>query len=393
MKDFLNAAKQLNDHILLDRRTIHSYAEVGFDLPQTKAYVIKCLNEMGYETKSVGKAGVVCTAGKPGKTILLRADMDALPMPDESGLPFAATNGHCHSCGHDCHTAMLLGAAKLLKERESELPGTVKFMFQPAEELLSGARDMVEAGVLENPKVDVALALHVMVGMEDSQSGKIRCIRSGVTSSGDAVFIKVKGKDAHGSHPELGVDALHIASYILQALDELTAREIPTQEDSIVLVGRMEGGTTCNSIPGEATLEISIRTPGPKERGFLLKRIEEIAKGVALTFRGEVEVVPQYSSPALVNDDTLLDNCVSYLGEMLSSEDIVFVGKMGGGEDFTMVAEQVPSLFLTVGAGSLDEGYQLSLHNPATMINEDALHVGTATYAHCALRWLEEHSK
>ncbi len=391
MKDFLNAARQIGDEIVANRRTIHTYAEVGFDLPQTHAFVMEKLKEYGYEPKPLGRMGIVCTIGRPGKTIMLRADMDALPMGEESGESFAAVNGNCHSCGHDCHTAMLLGAAKLLREREEELPGTVKFMFQPAEELLSGAKDMIDSGVLENPKVDVALALHVMMGFEDSETGSVRCTRGSVTNSGDAVRVTVRGKDAHGSRPELGVDAIHIAAQIVLALEALEACEIPTAEDSIVLVGRIEGGTSCNSVAGEAVLEISIRTTGPKERAFLLRRVEEISKGVAATFRGEAVVEHMYGSPALINNDDMLDACISYLGELLPQEAIVKSGKLGGGEDFTMVAEQVPSVFLTLGAGSPREGYEVFVHNPATRINETALPVGTAVYAHCALRWLQEH--
>lgn len=392
MNTFLEEARQIEGEIIANRRTIHTYAEVGFDLPQTRAFVLKKLEEYGYAPKVIGKGGIVCTVGKPGRTILLRADMDALPMHEESGEPFASTNGHCHSCGHDCHTAMLLGAAKLLKAREVELPGTVKFMFQPAEELLSGAKDMLDNGVLENPKVDVALALHVMMGMEDSPTGSIRCTRGNVTSSGDAVRITVRGKDAHGSRPQLGVDAIHIAAHIVLALEELTSREIPTDEDTVVLVGLIHGGTSCNSVAGEAVLELSIRTCGPEERRFLLRRVEEIAQGVAATFRGEALVEHMYGSPALVNNDAMLEDCISYLGEMLPPEAIVKSGKLGGGEDFTMVAEQIPSAFLTLGVGSPEEGYTLFVHNPATRVNEAALPVGTAVYAHCALRWLEEHT-
>lgn len=391
MDTFLEDARRMADQIVANRRTIHGYAELGFDLPKTKAFVMEKLTEYGYDPQPLGRCGVVCTAGRPGRTILLRADMDALPMREESGEPFAADNGHCHSCGHDCHTAMLLGAAKLLKEREAELAGTVKFMFQPAEELLSGAKDMLDSGVLEDPKVDVALALHVMMGMEDSRTGTIRCTRGSVTSSGDAVRITVKGKDSHGSRPQLGVDAIHIAAHIVLALEELTAREIPTDQDTVVLVGLIQGGTSCNTVAGEAVLEVSIRTCGPGERQFLLDRVEAVAKGVAAVFRGEAQVEHMYGSPALVNDEAMLDDCLGYLGELLPPEDIVKSGKLGGGEDFTMVAERVPSLFLTLGTGSPEEGYPLFVHNPATRINEAALPVGTAVYAHCATRWLEEH--
>lgn len=392
MSTILDQALKIPGEIIENRRVIHRFAEVGFDLPQTVAYVMEQLKSYGYEPKQVGRAGVTCAVGKPGPTILLRADMDALPMAEESGEPFAAENGCCHSCGHDCHTAMLLGAAKLLKQRESELTGTVKFMFQPAEELMGGARDMIENGILENPRVDAAMALHIAVGQKATRTGHICCIHQCVTNSGDAVRITVQGRDAHGSQPERGVDAIHIAAQIVLALEALKAREVPIDQESVVLVGRIEGGTTCNSMAGQAVLEASIRAAGPEDRAFLLRRTEEIAKGVAAAFRGTAIVEHQYGSPALINDESLLREFQSYLGEILPAEQIVDCGKLGGSEDFTMVAERVPSVFLELGVGSPDEGYILSVHQPAMRVNEAALPIGAATYAQCAMGWLRAHS-
>lgn len=392
MNQILTDAQSLHDEIITNRRTIHQFAEIGFDLPQTYAYIFNKLTEYGYQPKKVGKMGITCLAGKPGRTILLRADMDALPMAEESGESFAAVNGHCHSCGHDCHSAMLLGAAKLLKQRENELHGTVEFMFQPAEEIMGGAKDMLDNGILENPKVDMALGLHIITGNTFSKTGRICCIHHCVAVSGDAVKITVHGKDAHGSLPENGVDAIHIAAHIILALEELTARELPMEQDSIVLVGRIAGGTTCNSVAGEAVLEVSIRTNSPKEREFLLKRVEEIAVGVAATFRGCATVEHLYGVPPLVNPEPELQEFQSYLREMLPRESVADCPKMGGSEDFTMLAEKVPAVFLQLGVGSIEEGYTLGPHQPAMRVNESALPIGTAVYAQCAMRWLENHN-
>ncbi len=393
MDQIVEQAKALAPEIIADRRIIHGFAEVGFDLPQTYAYVFEKLTEYGYVPQKVGKMGITCLAGRPGPTILLRADMDALPMVEESGESFAAANDHCHSCGHDCHTAMLLGAAKLLKERESELQGTVKFMFQPAEELLSGANDMIDHGILENPRVDAALALHIMTGQEFSHSGDLCYIKGGVTNSGDAVRICVRGRDAHGSMPEKGVDAIHIAAHIVLALEELTARELPMRQESIVLVGRIEGGTTCNSVAGTAALEVSVRTDSAQHRSFLLKRVEEVAKSVAEAFRGQVEIESMYGGiPPLENDETLLEEFKSYLKEIVP-EAVRPMEKLGGGEDFAMVAQKVPSVFFSLGVGSFQEGYENGMHHPKMRVDESALPMGTAAYVQCALRWLEEHQK
>lgn len=391
MNQILEAAKTISGEIIKNRRTLHGFAEIGFDLPKTTEYVTAKLKEYGYEPQRAGRAGITCTAGRPGKTILLRADMDALPMTEKSGLPFAAANGNCHSCGHDCHTAMLLGAAKLLKERESTLNGTVKLMFQPAEELLAGAKDMVEHGVLENPKVDAAFGIHILVGSDESCAGDIFCRKGTVTNSGDAFRITIKGTDAHGSKPEKGVDAIHIAATTVLALEEVIAREVPGNEDMILLVGKIEGGTTCNSVAGTASLEISIRTGGAVQREFLIKRMTEISQGIACAFRGEAAVEHLYGSPALVNDDTLFDLFTGYTEELVPKERIHSIEKMGS-EDFTMVAEKVPSVFFMLGFGSVGEGYCHSMHHPEMRINEDALQVGAAVYTNCAVRWLEKNT-
>ena len=360
------------------------------DLPQTHAFVMKKLKEYGYEPVSIGKCGVTCTVGKPGgKVFMLRADMDALPMPEESALPFAACNGHDHSCGHDCHTAMLLGAAKMLKERENELAGTVKFMFQSGEEVLGGAKDMVENGLLENPHVDAAMALHVEVAKDDSQVGVLRWAPGTLTNSGDSVKVYITGHETHGSLPHTGVDAVHIACTTVLALEEVLAKEIPMDENSTILVGRMDGGTSCNSVPGEAMLDISIRACGYEQRAFLLRRIEEIATGIAATFRGKVRFEHPYCAPPMVNNNDLLKELVEYAGEMLPSETIHQVGPLSGGEDFAYIAERIPAVMMTVGAGSLGEGYTEGLHNPKTILDEGALPIGAAVYAHCAARWLE----
>ena len=383
-------SEELKKEIIENRRELHKRAEIGFDLPETRAYVAKKLREYGYEPVELG-GGITCTVGAGGKTILLRADMDALPMKEESGLDYACETGNCHSCGHDCHTAMLLGAAKALKEMEGELKGTVKFMFQPAEELLGGAAAMIEAGLLENPKVDAAFGLHVAAGLEDSYSGTVRCTHGTMNRSGDAIKVTVTGRDAHGSTPERGIDAISIAARIVLALEELVAKEIPSKEDSVVLVGKIAGGTTCNSVAGSAVLEISVRTEGHEERAFLKRRVKEIAQGIAAVYRGSAEVEYQYGMPPLVNHEGMMNEFIGYMNEFLPEGSVREVPGQGGCEDFTMVCERVPAIFLMLGAGDKGSGYEYSMHHPSMRVDENALPVGTEVYVNCAVRWLEEH--
>ncbi len=385
-----HVSEELKKEIIKNRRELHKRAEIAFDLPETRAFVSAKLKEYGYEPEEMG-GGITCTVGEGEKTILLRADMDALPMKEESGLDFACTDGNCHSCGHDCHTAMLLGAAKALKAMEKELKGRVKFMFQPAEEVLGGAAAMVEAGILENPRVDAAFGLHVAAGMEDSYAGTVRCIHGTMNKSGDAVKITVTGKDAHGSKPYLGIDSISIAARIVLGLEELVAKEIPSKEDSVVLVGKIAGGTTCNTVGGTTVLEVSIRTEGHEERAYLKRRVKEIAEGIAAVYRGKAEVEYQYGMPPLVNHEEMMEEFIGYMKEFLPEEHVMEVENEGGCEDFTVVCEKVPAVFLMLGAGDKGHGYEHGMHHPAMRIDENALPVGTEVYVNCAVRWLEEH--
>lgn len=388
MTDYLRQAKNIESEIIANRRTIHGFAEIGFQLDNTVDYVETKLREYGLEPKRVGKSGITAVVGKPGRTILLRADMDALPMKEETGLEFASETRNCHSCGHDCHTAMLLGAAKLLKDNEEELEGTVKFMFQPAEELLAGAVDMIEAGILEDPKVDAALAIHIYVGNELSKSGTVAYAKGPALFSGDAIKISIKGQNAHGSTPEKGIDAINIAAHTVIALQEIIARETSCLDNSVVLVGKIYGGDTVNTLAGNAVLEVSVRATTQGNREFLIQRIEEIAESVARTFRGEANVEHQYGMGPLYNDPALSEEIAGYCEELLGEGTTFTIPLAVGTEDFTSIASKVPSVMLNLGMGSNEEGYNYSIHNPSMVVNEEVLHKGAAIYAYGAMKYL-----
>ena len=218
-EQILQEAQALQEEMRSHRRWLHAHAETGFDLEQTKPYVKAALEEMGYAVQECGRAGLVTTVGKPGgKVLLLRADMDALPIAEEADVDFACSNGKMHACGHDMHTAMLLGAARLLKNHEAELSGMVKLMFQPAEEVFEGGKDMIQSGALENPRPDAAMMIHVTAGMP-IPAGTVIVSAPGVSApAADYFTIRVQGKGCHGSAPQNGVDALTAAAHILIAL-------------------------------------------------------------------------------------------------------------------------------------------------------------------------------
>ena len=403
--ELLSEASQLHDTIINDRRFLHLNPGTGFDIQDTVSYVKKQLTDMGYEPQACGKAGLVALAGtgKEGKVFMLRADMDGLPIKEEADVDFASENGKMHACGHDMHTAMLLGAARLLKKHEDEIEGTVKLMFQPAEEIFEGSKDMIEAGLLENPSVDAAMMIHVMAGMPFPAGTVITAIPGVSAPAADYFEIKVKGKGCHGSMPNTGVDPINVAANIVIALQEIHSRELAMGDRAVLTIGTMNAGNAANVIPDMVTMGGSIRTFDEETRIFSKQRMTEIAKGIAQSFRAEAEVTFGSGCPTLFNDKVLTDEAYKYVKELLgegkafSSKDLSEAGdgqkssKTAGSEDFAYVSHKVPSVMLALAAGTPEKGYIYPQHHPKVMFDEDALCVGSAVYAYTALRWLEEH--
>lgn len=402
----LQEAEALREQILAERRWLHENAETGFGLTKTHAFVKQELADMGYQPVDCGRAGIVALAGgkKPGKVFLLRADMDALPIQEESGVEFACKSGNMHACGHDLHTAMLLGAARLLKAHEEEIPGTVKLMFQPAEEIFEGSHDMIEAGLLENPKVDAALMIHVMAGMP-FPAGTVIVSAPGVSApAADYFEIKVRGKGCHGSMPNTGIDPLTAAAHILVGLQELQARELAMDDRAVLTIGTMNAGTAANVIPDSVTMGGSIRTFDEETRTMLKKRMAEIAGGIAQAFRAEADVAFGSGCPTLVNDRDLSACCETYVKELLGKGNAFSVAELntmsGGGsssksagsEDFAYVSQEVPSIMLALASGQPEKGYGYPQHHPMVKFDESVLAGGSAVYAYTALRWLEDHN-
>ena len=391
---------------MAERRWLHENAETGFDLNKTHAFVKQELADMGYQPVDCGRAGIVALAGgkKPGKVFLLRADMDALPIQEESGVEFACKSGNMHACGHDLHTAMLLGAARLLKAHEAEIPGTVKLMFQPAEEIFEGSHDMIEAGLLETPQVDAALMIHVMAGMP-FPAGTVIVSAPGVSApAADYFEIKVRGKGCHGSMPNTGIDPLTAAAHILIGLQELQARELAMDDRAVLTIGTMNAGTAANVIPDSVTMGGSIRTFDEETRAMLKKRMAEIAGGIAQAFRAEADVAFGSGCPTLVNDRDLSACCETYVKELLGKGKAFSVAELnamsGGGsssksagsEDFAYVSQEVPSIMLALASGQPEKDYGYPQHHPMVKFDESVLAGGSAVYAYTALRWLEDHN-
>ncbi len=398
-EQILQEAKVLQEEIKSHRLWLHTHAETGFDLTETKPYVKSALMKMGYTVQECGKAGLVTTVGKPGgKVILLRADMDALPIAEEADVDFACQNGRMHACGHDMHTAMLLGAAKILKAHESELDGMVKLMFQPAEEIFEGSKDMIASGVLENPRPDAALMIHVAAGMP-LPSGTVVVSAPGVSApAADYFTIRVHGKGCHGSAPQNGIDPLTAAAHILIALQEIHARELSASDEAVLTIGTFHAGEAGNVIPDTATMGGTIRTYDEKTRAYLKERITAIAKNVAEAFRAGAEVSFGSGCPTLVNDKGLSEKVTGYLKDLLGANRAFTTAELSGGkpargggsEDFAYVSHEVPSLMLALAAGEPSKGYVYPQHHPKVKFDESVLSTGAAVFVDCALQYLRE---
>ena len=387
--DLYKRALELNEETISHRRYLHKNAEVGLNMPIAQEYVMKTLTEYGLEPRRCGH-GVTALIGKGEKTLLLRADMDALPMPEESGETFACPTGkQAHACGHDFHAAMLLTAAKILKENESALQGKVKFMFQPAEETFEGSIDMINNGILENPPVDAALAFHVApgripIGLFMYNSGGV------MMSSVDGFRITIRGKGGHGAYPNLSVDPIHTAVQIYTALEGLIAREANPEKTCVLTVGKFQAGTVANIIPDTAELEGTLRTNDKEARELLVRRISEVAKGIAEMNGAEAEVTPLSQVPPLICDAEFTNQIAGFMQEMDIPGIMPHPGmQANASEDFANIAERVPSALMYLSAGFNDERGDYSAHNPKVRFNEEVCPIGAAALAHCALRFLQ----
>lgn len=382
-------AKTMTQELIGHRRWLHSHAETGFDLMNTNTYVAGSLRSMGIEPKRKGKMGICgeITGSRPGKVFLLRADMDALPIREESGEAFACTSGTMHACGHDMHTAMLLGAAKLLLRHKDDLPGTVRLMFQPAEETLQGAKDMICSGILEG--VGGAMMLHVIPGIP-IPAGTPLIPDGGIGApSADYFTIEISGKGCHGATPQKGIDPITPAAHIILGLQEITARELSTAQKVTLTVGKIQAGSTGNVIPDSALLSGTARTYDREIQETLKTRIVEIATAIGKAYRTEVQVAFGGSCPPFLNAGELCNTIREYLSPLLAGTKMPS-GSGGASEDFAYVSHQVPSIVVGLAAGEPQKGFSYPLHHPKVRFDETALPLGSAILAGSAMDWLNK---
>ncbi len=390
--ELLQEAKKYEKELVTMRRWLHNHAETGFQLEETTKYVWNTLCHLGYEPQSCGDSGITFTIGNPsGKTILLRADMDALPIQEESEVSFASQNGNMHGCGHDMHTTMLLGAAYLLKNMK--LSGQVKFMFQPAEELLAGSAHMIEHGILDSPKVDAALMLHVMTDIPYPTGTVIIPPIGASAPAADMFTITIQGKGCHGSMPWKGTDVIAISSQIIQQIQFMQTREIPLSTPVVLTFGSIHAGAAANALPKTLILKGSLRLFDDNTHQYVKKRLKEIIPAIAHLYGGEARIHFDQGCPTLQNHPDLVSFASNTLPNFLGNNKIILSPQMpsdsAGSEDFSYVSHEIPSLMLALAAGKTEDGYHYPLHHPKVLFDEKALPVGSALYAYFACSYFE----
>lgn len=390
-------ALELKAKLVEYRRHFHQYPEIGMNLDHTAKYVMEELIKMGYEPQEISRNGIIAIAGgkKPGKTVLIRGDMDALPIQEDSDVDYKSCNAYMHACGHDFHTSMLLGAAQILKNHEDEIKGTVKIMFQPGEEIITGAKEMIAAGALENPKVDMALMIHLFPNLALDSGTVIVADEGPTTLAADWFEIEIYGKGGHGAMPHITIDPLNIAAHMHIALQSINSRETSPLDTSILTIGVMEGGDIGNVIPDKAVLKGTIRTFNEENRAFIIKRIKEIAKFSAETFRGSCKVKILHGCPSIVCNGQVIEsvnNALSEIleqGQLLSMSEVFKEGKILFSEDFSYITNECPGAIMLLSSGHKDQGYHYPLHHPKVKFDEEILCVGAAVHAQNALHYLK----
>lgn len=392
-KEIINKLIEENLEKVIDiRRDIHANPELGMEENRTAEVIYDNLQglELKIQTR-VGKTGIVALleGGKEGKTIMLRADMDALPIEEQTNLPYKSLNKNImHACGHDFHTAILLGSAKVLSNMRDEIKGNIKFVFQPAEECnpTGGANYMIEDGVLENPKVDAALALHVW----DIPLGKLALKPGAMMAQSDRIFIKVKGKSAHGSAPHQGTDAIVGAAHVITALQTIVSRNISPLDSGVVTLGVIQGGYRYNVIPDEVNLEGTVRTFAPHVAAIMPGRIETVVKNVCEALGCGYEFQYVYGYPLTYNDETLTEQVTESLKKTFGEENIIIpLNPATGAEDFSFFNKHVPCTFMWLGCKSELNEDCCVVHNPTFTGDERAIKIGIEALCNIALDLLK----
>ena len=386
--NFLYMAENIHSELVEIRRDLHENPELGFDLVRTFQKVKDFLSKEGIEFYEVAQTGICAIIrGKGTNTVALRADMDALPLQDRKVCSYSSkAPGKMHACGHDAHTTMLLGAAKILNNMKDKIPGNIKLFFEPAEETTGGSSIMIKEGVLENPNVQAIFGLHVEEWLE---AGTVGLKRGYAYAASNPFTIKIIGKGGHGASPHMTIDPIVIASNVIISLQNIVSREIPPTDAAVITIGSIHGGTAQNIIPEEVIISGIIRTMKSEHREYIKTRLIEVVEGTVNSMRGKCEIIIEESYPCLYNNDQLADIFEKKAGEVVGEGNVYKLDTPTlGVESFAYFANERPSLFYFLGSGNKEKGIVNPAHGSLFDIDESCLSIGTAMQCKLAFEFL-----
>jgi amidohydrolase len=378
--------------VIADRRQFHEHPELGFQEFETARGVVQRLRAMGVEDIRTGIAvtgvtGLIHGGKGPGNVVLLRADMDALPILEENDVEYVSQiPGKMHACGHDAHTAMLLGIARVLTERKDEFAGTVKLLFQPAEEGGGGAKIMIDEGVLSDPNVDAVFGMHMDQG---SPVGTISTRPGPLLAAADRFHVTIRGKGGHGAHPDLTHDPIAIGAQIVTALQTIVAREIDPIQPAVCTVGALIAGDAANVIPDTAILRGTLRSFDPEVREHLAEAVERLCVGIGEAMRAEIEYEYRPGYPATINEPAMTQLVMEVAAEVVGAENVIEKAQSMGAEDFSYFLEERPGCFYFVGSVNEEKGLTWGHHHPRFDIDEESMAHGMEVMIRTVLRYLD----
>lgn len=384
----LEKIEQNKEDLLNIRHQIHRHPETAFEEIETTKLIKKALDDAGIENHpngdSTGVIGLIHGA-KEGPVLAIRADIDALPIKENTGLPFSSeVSGKCHACGHDLHTTVLIGAARLLKEYQNDLCGTIKLIFQPAEEVMTGAAKTIANGALENPKPDFIIACHTW---PDMPAGSIGVRKGTMLGASDSFKVKVIGKGGHAAHPQKGIDPVVIAAHIITQLQTIVSRRVAAIDPVVVTVGHLEAGTAANIIPNEAYFEGTVRTQSNETRNHVAEILKQLAVGTARAMGGDAEVSYTFGVGPTISEDHLVDEISEAVTELLGNDKFLQVPSPSmGSEDFARYLEHIPGAIFRLGTHNDTPESKLALHNSSLLFDEKAIPTGVATMVGAAFK-------
>ena len=389
MIDVKQEVKKIESEIIEWRHQLHMIPEIHTELPQTTAFIKARLEEIGLTYKTYTNNGIsaVIEGAEDGPVIGFRADMDALPVKEETGLPFASTNDYMHACGHDAHAAMLLGAAKVLSQHKDQIKGKVVMIWQPAEETSGGSKQMIEEGCLADPKVDRFISMHIGNLFKDVPTGCFGVRKGPLMAACSSFNVKIKGKGGHGARPHECIDPIVITCDIIQSLQKLVSREISPTRSAVVTVGMLHAGSIVNVIPSEATFGGTVRCFQPEDAEHLERRIKELITHTALANQAEAEIEYIRYYPGTINNVEVTEYLAECAAKIIGPENVVEIADPSTGtEDVAYYINEVPGSFGILGSMQpFEDGIVYPHHNSKMMLDESVFWIGSAVFVQAAL--------